>query len=77
MRQLLIGSDNPAFASRCPKVQILIRFGAYRRCIGAARDAYAQRAGSGRRIEINSATDNPLVFREGDILSGGIFMANL
>ncbi len=44
---------------------------------GAARDAlaYARRA---LEIEVNSATDNPLVFPEtGEIVSGGNFHAQI
>jgi histidine ammonia-lyase len=46
------------------------------RCIpqvhGASRDALAFASGV-VEIELNSVTDNPLVFRNGDILSGGNF----
>src|SRR5688500_1879664 len=39
---------------------------------GAARDALAE-LGRVLRIEINSATDNPLVFPSGEVISGGNF----
>ena len=38
---------------------------------GAARDALAERLGP--PVEINAATDNPLVFPSGEVTSGGNF----
>jgi len=57
----------------CPRVQDAYSLRCMPQIHGAARDAlaYAQRA---FEIEMNSATDNPLVFaRDGEVLSGGNF----
>lgn len=72
MRQLLIGSEILPSHLDCPKVQDPYSIRCVPQVHGAARDAYAH-AQRVIEIEINSATDNPLVFREGDILSGGNF----
>jgi histidine ammonia-lyase len=72
MRQLLIGSEILPSHLDCPKVQDPYSIRCVPQVHGAARDAYAH-AQRVVEIEINSATDNPLVFREGDILSGGNF----
>jgi histidine ammonia-lyase len=72
MRQLLIGSEILPSHLDCPKVQDPYSVRCVPQVHGAARDAYTH-ALRVVEIEINSATDNPLVFREGDILSGGNF----
>jgi histidine ammonia-lyase len=72
MRQLLTGSEILPSHLDCPKVQDPYSIRCVPQVHGAVRDAYAQ-ALRVTEIEINSATDNPLVFREGDILSGGNF----
>jgi histidine ammonia-lyase len=72
MRQLLIGSEILPSHLDCPKVQDPYSIRCVPQVHGAARDAYWH-ARQVVEIEINSATDNPLVFREGDILSGGNF----
>jgi histidine ammonia-lyase len=72
MRQLLTGSEILPSHLDCPKVQDPYSVRCVPQVHGAARDAYSH-ARQVVEIEINSATDNPLVFQEGDILSGGNF----
>ena len=66
--------DDPIMASHadCAKVQDPYSFRCVPQVHGACRDAiaYAERA---VETELNSVTDNPLVFPGGDVLSGGNF----
>jgi histidine ammonia-lyase len=73
LRQLLAGSELLKTHEHCSKVQDAYSLRCMPQVHGAARDglAYARRV---LEVEINSATDNPLIFPEtGDILSGGNF----
>jgi histidine ammonia-lyase len=72
MRQLLAGSEILPSHTDCPKVQDPYSIRCVPQVHGAVRDAY-DHACQVIETEINSATDNPLVFPEGDILSGGNF----
>ena len=70
----LFTADDPIMASHadCSKVQDPYSFRCVPQVHGASRDAidYAERVVD---IELNSVTDNPLVFTGGDVLSGGNF----
>jgi histidine ammonia-lyase len=71
--RLMKGSEIRRSHLACPKVQDQYSLRCVPQVHGATRDAlaYAERV---VEIEINSATDNPLVFpRQGAILSGGNF----
>ena len=72
IRTLLEGSEILASHRDCGKVQDPYSLRCVPQVHGASRDAlsYARKCID---IEINSVTDNPLVFDEGDILSGGNF----
>jgi len=72
IRTLLEGSEILASHRDCGKVQDPYSLRCVPQVHGASRDAlsYARQC---IEIEINSVTDNPLVFKEGDILSGGNF----
>jgi histidine ammonia-lyase len=73
LRRLLEGSAIRASHQDCPEVQDAYSLRCMPQVHGALRDALAfvERTVS---IEMNSATDNPMVFAEsGDILSGGNF----
>lgn len=72
IRTLLQGSEILASHRDCGKVQDPYSLRCVPQVHGASRDAlfYARKC---IEIEINSVTDNPLVFDEGDILSGGNF----
>lgn len=72
IRTLLEGSEILASHRDCGKVQDPYSLRCVPQVHGASRDAlsYARRC---IEIEINSVTDNPLVFEQGDILSGGNF----
>jgi histidine ammonia-lyase len=72
VRQLLTGSEILPSHVDCPKVQDPYSIRCVPQVHGAVRDAF-DHARRVVEIEINSATDNPLVFPEGDILSGGNF----
>lgn len=75
LHRLLAGSPIGAAHADCPKVQDAYSLRCTPQVHGAVRDALAQL----RRVltvEINSSTDNPLVFAaERDIVSGGNFHA--
>ena len=43
---------------------------------GASKDSIAY-VKEKVEIEINSVTDNPIISRNGEVISGGIFMENL
>jgi len=72
IRTLLEGSGILASHRDCGKVQDPYSLRCVPQVHGASRDAlsYARQC---IETEINSVTDNPLVFDEGDILSGGNF----
>ncbi|MGA9520951.1 MAG: histidine ammonia-lyase [Myxococcaceae bacterium] len=73
LRQILAGSDLVETHVSCAKVQDPYSLRCMPQVHGAARDglAFARRA---LEIEANSATDNPLVFVDGErIVSGGNF----
>jgi len=72
MRQLLRGSQILPSHIDCPKVQDPYSIRCVPQVHGAAWEAFEH----GREVverELNSATDNPLVFADGDIVSGGNF----
>jgi histidine ammonia-lyase len=72
IRKLLKGSEILASHRDCGKVQDPYSLRCVPQVHGASRDAldYAR---SCLQTELNSVTDNPLVFEQGDILSGGNF----
>ncbi|SHK97466.1 histidine ammonia-lyase [Rhodothermus profundi] len=72
VRILLVDSEILESHRHCGKVQDPYCLRCVPQVHGASRDAldYARRV---VEIEINAATDNPLVFENGDILSGGNF----
>jgi len=72
IRKLLEGSEILASHRDCGKVQDPYSLRCVPQVHGASRDAldYARAC---IETELNSVTDNPLVFQEGDILSGGNF----
>lgn len=72
MRNLLVGSEILEAHRFCGKVQDPYSLRCVPQVHGASRDALAY-ARSVMEIEINSVTDNPLVFANGDIISGGNF----
>lgn len=72
MRALLAGSGIRESHRDCARVQDAYSLRCIPQVHGAARDALAF-AASKLEIEINSATDNPLVFSDGAVLSGGNF----
>jgi len=72
IRQLLEGSEILTAHRDCGKVQDPYSLRCVPQVHGASRDAldYSRAC---IETELNSVTDNPLVFQEGDILSGGNF----
>ncbi|GAB5519071.1 MAG: histidine ammonia-lyase [Rhodothermales bacterium] len=72
MRRLLDGSAIMASHQMCGKVQDPYSLRCVPQVHGASRDALAY-ASAAIETEINSVTDNPLVFPDGAILSGGNF----
>jgi len=72
IRKLLEGSEILASHRDCGKVQDPYSLRCVPQVHGASRDAlsYSRQC---IEIELNSVTDNPLVFEQGDILSGGNF----
>jgi histidine ammonia-lyase len=72
MRQLLQGSEILPSHINCQKVQDPYSIRCVPQVHGAVQDAF-EHARLVTETEINSATDNPLVFPEGDIVSGGNF----
>jgi histidine ammonia-lyase len=72
IRKLLEGSEILASHRDCGKVQDPYSLRCVPQVHGASRDAlnYAREC---IETELNSVTDNPLVFQDGDILSGGNF----
>jgi len=76
MRQLLRGSQILPSHIDCPKVQDPYSIRCVPQVHGAVWEAF-QHAKDGVERELNSATDNPLVFDDGDIVSGGNFHGEL
>jgi histidine ammonia-lyase len=72
VRQLLVESEILESHRTCGKVQDPYCLRCVPQVHGASRDALAYAAGV-VETEINGVTDNPLVFEDGDILSGGNF----
>ena len=72
VRRLLEGSQIMASHRNCGKVQDPYSLRCVPQVHGASRDALRYSCSVVER-EINSATDNPLVFPNGDIISGGNF----
>jgi len=73
LRSLLVGSEIRASHMTCPRVQDAYSLRCMPQVHGAVRDAldYARKT---LGIEMNSVTDNPIVFPDqGDVLSGGNF----
>ncbi len=72
IRRLIEGSEIMQSHKDCQKVQDPYSLRCAPQVHGACRDAidYARRV---IEIELNSATDNPLVFENGDVISGGNF----
>jgi histidine ammonia-lyase len=75
LKRLLAGSAVRESHRDCGRVQDAYSLRCMPQVHGAARDALAYVAGA-HVVEMNSATDNPMVFAEtGEILSGGNFHA--
>jgi histidine ammonia-lyase len=72
MRQLLRGSQILPSHIDCPKVQDPYSIRCVPQVHGAAWESF-EHARQVVERELNSATDNPLVFEDGDIVSGGNF----
>lgn len=72
VRALLAGSEILESHRDCGKVQDPYCLRCVPQVHGASRDALAHARGV-TETELNSVTDNPLVFSNGDILSGGNF----
>jgi histidine ammonia-lyase len=72
VRRLLAGSEILPSHLNCGKVQDPYSLRCVPQVHGAVRDA-VRHARAVVEIEINSVTDNPLVFPNGDIVSGGNF----
>jgi len=72
IRKLLEGSEILASHRDCGKVQDPYSLRCVPQVHGASRDALAY-SRQCIEVELNSVTDNPLVFEQGDILSGGNF----
>lgn len=72
LRALLRGSEILPSHAHCEKVQDPYSLRCVPQVHGAARLAFAH-ARQVVETEINSATDNPLVFANGDVISGGNF----
>ena len=72
VRNLLVGSEILESHRHCGKVQDPYCLRCIPQVHGASRDAI-EYAAKVIETEINSVTDNPLIFPDGDILSGGNF----
>ncbi len=70
--RILVDSEINRSHADCGKVQDAYSLRCFPQVLGASIDAIRYVA-SVMETEINSATDNPLVFQEGDIISGGNF----
>jgi histidine ammonia-lyase len=69
---LLVGSDSRESRRECGRVQDAYSLRCSPQVHGAGRDAL-EHAHRVLEIELNSATDNPMVFAEGRLISGGNF----
>jgi histidine ammonia-lyase len=72
VRRLMAESEIVASHANCDRVQDPYSLRCVPQVHGAARDAIAH-AGNVVEIEINSVTDNPLIFDDGEVISGGLF----
>ncbi len=72
LKKLLAGSSIRESHRDCPKVQDAYSLRCVPQVHGAVRDAL-EFAAATMAIEINSATDNPLIFPDGTVISGGNF----
>jgi histidine ammonia-lyase len=72
VRGLLVGSEILESHRNCGKVQDPYCLRCVPQVHGASRDALVYAAGV-VETEVNGVTDNPLVFDDGDVLSGGNF----
>jgi histidine ammonia-lyase len=72
VRKLLTASEVLKSHANCPKVQDPYSLRCVPQVHGAVRDA-VRHATMVVETEINSVTDNPLVFENGDVISGGNF----
>lgn len=73
MRELLAGSGiRESHREGDPRVQDAYSLRCTPQVLGAVRDAIAFAAATAA-VELNASTDNPLVFENGDVLSGGNF----
>ncbi len=72
VRKLLRASEILKSHKDCPKVQDPYSLRCVPQVHGASRDAIVHVRGIVER-EINSVTDNPIIFPEGDVVSGGNF----
>jgi len=72
IRRLLEGSEIMISHRHCGKVQDPYSLRCVPQVHGASRDALDYARGC-LQTELNSVTDNPLVFEQGDIISGGNF----
>ncbi len=72
MRALLAGSEIMKSHADCDKIQDPYSFRCIAQVHGASRDAI-EHAAAVVETEINSVTDNPIIFDNGDIISGGNF----
>ncbi len=74
MRALLDGSEIVASHAQCGRVQDPYSIRCVPQVMGACIDNLAH-AARVLQIEANAASDNPLVFEDGDVISGGNFHA--
>lgn len=72
VRKLMVNSEILESHRSCSKVQDPYSLRCAPQVHGASRDAL-QYAAAVLETEVNAATDNPLVFENGDVLSGGNF----
>ncbi|MEO7814361.1 MAG: histidine ammonia-lyase [Sphingomicrobium sp.] len=74
MRDLLDGSDIVTSHHDCDRVQDPYSFRCQPQVMGACLDLLTNAART-LEIEANAVTDNPILFEEGDVISGGNFHA--
>lgn len=72
VRALLVDSEIHASHAGCDRVQDPYSIRCVPQVHGASRDALAHASDVIER-EINSVTDNPIIFEDGDVISGGLF----
>lgn len=72
VRRLMKDSDILASHANCDRVQDPYSLRCVPQVHGASRDAL-RHAGAVIETEINAVTDNPIVFDNGDVVSGGLF----